>query len=72
MHLFRRPDYTSEATRFLSDLKAKKPLLEAQQLAGRALLWDKKIDRSAATAYQDAGVAQQAYVYQTSNHPNST
>ncbi len=57
--------YESEATQFINELKAKKPTLEAEQRAGRALLWDREQDRQAQAAYNDARVAQQAYVYQT-------
>jgi hypothetical protein len=70
MSIFRRPDYTSEVTHFIDGLKAQKPSLEAEQRAGRALLWDKQLDCSAEQDYQDARVAQQAYVYLTSQHPN--
>ena len=70
MSIFRRPDYSSEVTQFIDGLKAQKPSLEAEQRAGRALLWDKKLDRSAEQDYQDARVAQQPYVYLTSQHPN--
>ena len=45
MNFFRRPDYQSEATLFIEQLKASKPELEAQQRQGRALLWDKAVDR---------------------------
>ncbi|MGH8440922.1 MAG: DUF3460 family protein, partial [Pseudomonas sp.] len=31
MSFFRRPDYTSEVTQFIDQLKAKKPTLEAEQ-----------------------------------------
>ena len=65
MSIFRRPDYQSEVTRFIDELKAKKPTLEAEQRAGRALLWDRSIDRDAQGEYTGARVAQQAYVYQT-------
>ena len=65
MSIFRRPDYQSETTQFIDSLKARKPTLEAEQRAGRALLWDKNIDRSAQSEYSDARVAQQPYVYQT-------
>ena len=65
-NIFRRPDYQSEATQFIDGLKAQKPQLEAQQLQGRALLWDKAVDRSAWREYREAEVAQQPYVYQTS------
>ena len=70
MSIFRRPDYTSEVTQLIDGLKAQKPSLEAEQRAGRALLWDKQLDRSAEQDYQDARVAQQPYVYLTSQHPN--
>ncbi len=65
MSIFRRPDYQSEVTQFIDQLKASKPTLEAEQRAGRALLWDKDIDRSAQREYSQARVPQQPYVYQT-------
>lgn len=71
MSIFRRPDYSSDTTNFLADLKASKPSLEAEQREGRAIWWDKKLDRNAEADYQDARVAQQAYVYQAGQHPNS-
>lgn len=64
MPLFWKP-YTSDVTRFIEQLKAARPTLEDEQRAGRALLWDKRIDRSAQADYQDARVPQQPYVYQT-------
>ena len=42
-----------------------KPTLEAEQRAGRALLWDKAIDRDAQADFEAGEVAQQPYVYQT-------
>ena len=63
--IFRRPDYKSEATQFIDKMKAYKPVLEAQQRAGRELLWDKSVDRNAWSDYREAEVAQQPYVYQT-------
>ena len=65
MHLFRYPDYQSEATQFINQLKTAKPDLEARQRQGRELLWDKNVDRQAQADYQAARVAQQPYVYQT-------
>jgi hypothetical protein len=65
MPIFRRPDYHSEATQFIDQLKAAKPQLEAQQRAGRALLWDKNLDRSEQQEFKSAKVPQGAYVYQT-------
>jgi hypothetical protein len=64
MPLFWKP-YKSEVTSFIEELKAKKPTLEDEQRAGRALLWDKDIDRDLASEYRAAAVAQQPYVYQT-------
>ncbi len=65
MTIFRRPDYRSDATQFIDQLKADKPDLEARQRAGRALLWDKNLDRGLQTAYAQARVAQKPYVYLT-------
>mgnify|MGYP001258154818 FL=1 len=64
MPLFWKP-YKSEVTSFIEELKAKKPTLEAEQRAGRALLWDREQDREAQAAWREAKVPQQAYVYQT-------
>ncbi|MFZ9423788.1 MAG: DUF3460 family protein [Limnohabitans sp.] len=65
MSIFQRPDYQSETTQFLQQLKQQKPQLQAQQVQGRALLWDKQVDREAWAEYQAARVAQQPYVYMT-------
>jgi hypothetical protein len=64
MPLFWKP-YQSDATQFIESLKARKPTLEAEQRAGRALLWDKAIDREVQTEWREARVPQQPYVYQT-------
>ncbi|HSB23166.1 MAG TPA: DUF3460 family protein [Burkholderiaceae bacterium] len=65
MPLFWKP-YTSEITQFIDELKAKKPTLEAEQRAGRALLWDREIDADEQAEFRAARVPQQPYVYQTS------
>ena len=65
MPLFWKP-YKSDVTSFIEQLKTNKPSLEAEQRAGRALLWDRAIDRSAQAEWRDANVPQQPYVYQTS------
>ena len=57
--------YKSDVTSFIETLKANKPTLEAEQRQGRALLWDKPIDREAQADQAEARVAQQPYVYQT-------
>lgn len=66
LSFFRRPDYKSEITQFLDQLKTDKPTLEAEQRQGRELLWDKAVDRQAWDSYRTAEVAQKPYVYQTS------
>ena len=63
MPLFWKP-YQSDVTRFIDALKAAKPTLEAEQRAGRGLLWDQAQDRQAAAEFSAARVAQQPYVYQ--------
>ena len=64
MPLFWKP-YKSDVTAFIEELKAKKPTLEAEQRAGRALLWDRRVDADAQADYSEARVPQQPYVYQT-------
>jgi hypothetical protein len=65
MSIFRRPDYRSDTTQFIDQLKAAQPDLEARQRAGRALLWDKNLDRGLQTEYAQGRVAQKSYVYLT-------
>ena len=57
--------YTSDVTSFIEQLKAAKPTREEEQRRGRALLWDKRIDRDAAADDRDSRVPQQPYVYQS-------
>lgn len=57
--------YKSDITSLIEELKANKPTLEEEQRLGRALLWDKRIDRETQSEYVDSKVAQQPYVYQT-------
>lgn len=64
MPLFWKP-YQSDTTRFIEQLKAARPTLEDEQRAGRALLWDKQVDRQAQAQYRASRVPQQPYVYQT-------
>ena len=57
--------YESDITKFLKDLKAKQPDLERKQREGRAIWWDKELDREELKRQQAARVPQQGYVYQT-------
>lgn len=63
LRIFRRPDYQSDLTQFIEGLKEQRPDIEAQQRAGRALLWDKHIDREALGEWKKARVRPSAYVY---------
>ena len=65
MSLFARAPYKSEVSMFIDELKAKKPTLEGEQRAGRALLWDRALDRQALADWNASRVPQQPYVYQT-------
>lgn len=64
MSIFARPHYTSEATQFIEQMKKDNPQLEAQQLAGRALLWDKNVNYEVQEDAAQASVTQKPYVYQ--------
>ncbi len=65
MNLFYRPFYKSDITQFLEQLKAARPEMAQGQLDGRALLWNKSVDRSAQSDFRAARVPQQPYVYQS-------
>jgi hypothetical protein len=65
LKIFRRPDYSSDATQLIAQLKAEKPDLDARQRAGMAIWWDKHVDREAWSEWRDAEVRQKPYVYQT-------
>ena len=67
MSFFRRPDYKSETTLFIEQLKQTEPTLVAEQRKGLALLWNKMVDRDAWAGYRKAKVEQKPYVYQTSD-----
>ena len=63
--IFRRPDYKSEITQFIDQLKTEKPDLESQQRAGRGIWWDKNLDRELLEEWREAKVPQKPYVYGT-------
>jgi hypothetical protein len=62
MPLFWKP-YKSDVTQFLEQLKAERPTLEDEQKKGRALLWDRAVDRAAQAEFSQARVQQRPYVY---------
>lgn len=65
MNIFYRPQYQSDITEFLTELKTKHPEMEAGQRLGRSLLWDKPVNREAWRDFRLAQVTQKPYVYQT-------
>ncbi len=64
-NFFRRPHYMSDTTQFIEQMKEAKPDLDLRQRQGRALLWDKQIDRDQQAEFREGRVQQQPYVYQT-------
>ena len=69
-NFFRRPHYTSDATDFIEQLKRDKPGLDEGQRQGRALLWDKQIDRDLQAEFRAGRVQQKPYVYLTAPSPD--
>ena len=65
LRIFRRPDYKSDVTQLIEQLKTEQPDLEARQRAGRAIWWDKHLDREALKDFGEAQVPQKPYVYGT-------
>ena len=65
LHFFRRPDYQSDATQFIEQLKAERPHLDAAQQEARALLWNASVDRHVLKEFNEGRVAQKPYVYLT-------
>ena len=61
--IFQRPHYQSDATDFIDELKRARPELDLQQREGRALLWDKSVNRALQDEFGAARVPQKAYVY---------
>ena len=71
MHFFWKP-YKSDVTSFIEELKAKKPTLESEQRQGRALLWDKRIDRDQQAEMRAGRIPPTGYVYYAlPRHPKS-
>lgn len=58
-------DYESDLTRFIRELKRKRPGLEREQREGRAIWWDRDLDPEQLARWQESKVAQKPYVYQT-------
>jgi len=57
-------DYVSELGRFLREMKQDDPAIEPGQKAGRAIWWDKSIDRDMYRRFRESALPQPAYAYQ--------
>ncbi len=57
--------YESDATRMIRALLESQPQIAAEQRAGRALWWDRKLDLDQLRREQESQVNQKGYVYQT-------
>ena len=56
--------YISDHSKFIAELKAKNPAIEEGQRRGRAIFWDKRIDRDEWKRFHESELAHPAYVYQ--------
>jgi hypothetical protein len=56
--------YESEITKFLRQLKEGNPDLDRGQREGRAIWWDKDVDRDLYRRFDESTLPQPAYVYQ--------
>jgi Protein of unknown function (DUF3460) len=56
--------YESELTRFLREIKQQNPAIGPDQKEGRAIWWDKQLDRDLYRRFRESSVPQPAYVYQ--------
>jgi hypothetical protein len=57
-------DYESEITRFVREMKQRKPDLERKQREAREIWWDKTLDLEEQKRFAQARVNMPAYVYQ--------
>jgi hypothetical protein len=55
--------YESEHTKFMRDMLTKHPEWAEDQLVGRALLWDRKVDLAEQKAICESSEANRSYPY---------
>ena len=58
-------EYESDLTRFLRELKQKKPDLDRKQREAREIWWDKSLDLDEQARFAKASVKMPGYVYGT-------
>lgn len=56
--------YESDVTRMIRELLEKKPQIVEEQRKGRALWWDKKLDRDQLRRAEESEVPASPYAYQ--------
>ena len=55
--------YESEHTKFMREMMSKNPQWREDQLFGRSLLWDRKVDFAAQRRFREASEMQKPYPY---------
>ena len=55
--------YESEHTKFMRDMLAKHPEWAEDQLVGRALLWDRKVDLAEQKTIRESSESKRSYPY---------
>ena len=58
-------EYESDVTRFLREMKQRKPELERKQREAREIWWDKALDPDEQARFAQSRVPLPGYVYQT-------
>jgi len=58
-------EYESDITRFIREMKQRKPDLERKQREAREIWWDKSLDPDEQARFGRSTVKQPGYVYQT-------
>ena len=57
-------DYESEITRFIREMKQRRPELDRKQREAREIWWDKALDPEEQKRFEESTVKMPAYVYQ--------
>jgi Protein of unknown function (DUF3460) len=57
-------EYESDVTRFLREMKQRRPDLERKQREAREIWWDKALDPDEQARFEQSRVRMQGYVYQ--------
>jgi hypothetical protein len=58
-------EYESDITKFIREMKQRKPDLERKQREAREIWWDKALDLDEQARFAQSLVKMQGYVYQT-------